>query len=193
MTKYKDLFFRQNGIDLSSDPVSNVFLIKVYYKYQRRNQWVNWRGDTKLVISAHPRFDLSLQATKDSAEKQRTRGTRFVIGETPALCVIGKKYTLIVANILEKFPFKQCDFSTIKMPLSLGDVEARLKANEWCVSAIYTGKSENLVVAKNNEIYCAITSESPGGKKPLAWYREPIDINCEKLLQFMKNLDLQRT
>jgi len=193
MEKYKDLQFKKNRNDLSADLVSNVFLIKVYSKYQRHNEWIR-RGDTDLVISQSRLFDLSLQATKDSVENQRTQGTVFMIDDTPALCVTGRKYTLIIAHLYADSPFRYCDFSNIEMPISLWDIHTKLRISKECsASAIYTGKHEDLVPVKNNEIYYSRTSKSTGSKEiPLGWSLKQRNINCERLFQFMKKLEPQR-
>jgi hypothetical protein len=191
MSRYKYLKFRLDREALSNDILSKAFLIKVYNKYQIRNELYNWNGDTNVRHTALGLFELSLQATMDSAEIQRTQGTVFGIDESPALCFIGNKHALIITQLFSLFPFRSLDLSDIEMPLSLSYIEENLNIEEWCVSAMYTGNTEDLVEVKNSEIYYSRTSKSTGSKSHLGWNLEQRNINCDKISQFLKELEIQ--
>lgn len=189
MSRFKNLVFRTNEIDLSAELVSKAFLTKVFHLHQCRNEWVIWKGGTNLVNRSFSLFDLSLQATTDSAEIQRTQGTKFIIDEAPAICIVGNKYALIVTELFTVNPLQYCEFSDVKIPLSLRDIESRFNVGDWYVGSIYTGKLEDLLSVKSNEIYYSRTSKSTGGKSFLAWSLNPRSINCEKLMQCINKLE----
>jgi hypothetical protein len=75
--KKEDSFiFNLRDFDYSKDVCNRVSIVKVYHLYERRNEWLNWNGDTGLVRRGglvRP----TLEESTDRAEKLRLQGTRF--------------------------------------------------------------------------------------------------------------------
>ena len=182
MPRFKDLVFKTNEIDLSAERATKAFVIKVFHLYTRRNEWVNWDGDTSLVNRTWTLFDMSLQESTDSAEKQRTQGTKFLIDEAPAICVTGKRYSLIATELFTESPLSHCERPKSNEPLTLREVESTLNFGRWFVSAIYTGDQNNLSPVSKEEMFFSRTSHSTGGNSYLGWSLKPRKINLPKLI-----------
>jgi hypothetical protein len=152
---------------MEGDPIENIDVIKGFHLYQKRNERVDWHGDTAVV----PRT-LSAKLTKseseNSAERMRERGTKFFIDEVPMLCFKGKNGLLLVYQKYSNNPFTGIgnicnDFVGIS---KLGDAAKIFsKSNKFLYFYEPTGKELTPV----ND--CFFTRESsPGkGKSSLAW------------------------
>ncbi|MDD2739457.1 MAG: hypothetical protein PHR94_11040 [Methylomonas lenta] len=189
MQGLKSLVFKTNSIDLSSEQVARAFIIKVFHLYQTRNEWTNWSGDTSVVKRTWSLFYMNLEDATDSSEAQRTQGTKFVIDELPALCVIGKRYALIAAELFTENPLKICDILDNHPMLTLKYVESKINCGQWFVSAIYTGPHENLYPVSNGERFFSRVSQSTGGKSYLAWKLNSRNIDLEKLNKWVRRID----
>jgi hypothetical protein len=109
MRRCKEHSFRISEFDLSSEKVTDIFLIKVFHQYEHRNEWVNWNGDTGIVHRGGL-FDLSLEDLTDAAERLRLQGTRFIIDEAPAICAKGSRLALISTELFSDNPFRNWEF-----------------------------------------------------------------------------------
>ncbi|MCG7879167.1 MAG: hypothetical protein JAY75_23000 [Candidatus Thiodiazotropha taylori] len=189
MTRFKDLVFHTDKIDLDAEIVTKAFVTKVFHLYQRRNEWVNWDGDTSLVKRTWSNFDLSLQEATDSAEKQRTQGTKFIVDEVPAICVLGKRYALLSTELFTEKPLSNCEAPPAGNTISLRDVESKLNFGRWFVSAIYTGDLARLSAVTESEMFFSRTSQSTGGKSYLGWSLIPRNIDLKRLIECSKSIE----
>lgn len=152
MSRFKDLIFRTSKFDLNTEMVSKAFITKVFHLYQKRNERVNWQGYTSAVTRSWLLFDLNLQESMDSAEDQRTQGTRFLIDEIPAICVVGMRYALILTELFTEKPLNYYEMPACDKAITLRKVESILNSGQWFVSAVYTGEPGRLpqVTEKEN-------------------------------------------
>ena len=87
---------------IKKEPITAINIGKGYHLYQRRNEWVNWDGDTDTVKRSASTIFLTLDEAKEMAERRRTRGTQFFIDEVPILSVDTKLGSLIFTELFTK-------------------------------------------------------------------------------------------
>ena len=100
---------------IEQEPVVGAILGKGFHLYERRNEWVNWNGDTDVVSRSGSNVRLSLSDADDYAERPRVQGTKFVNEELPVLYLQAKSGVIIVAELFSDRPF----LSYVKQPVSL--------------------------------------------------------------------------
>jgi hypothetical protein len=152
---------------IKSDAVEAIDVIKGFRLYQKRNEWVDWHGDTGFV----PRT-LSAKLTQSeaelSAERSRERGTKFFIEEVPMLCFKGKRGLLLVYQKNSSKPFSgivnNCqDFVEVN---TLGDAAEMFSKFKLCI-CFYESVGKELT--PNNDGFYTRESSPGKGKSSLAW------------------------
>lgn len=186
MRRFREHTFKLSEFDLSSEKISDIFVIKVFHQYDHRNEWVNWNGNTG-IIHRGGLFDLTLEDSTDAAERSRIQGTRFIIEETPAICATGRRYAIISAELFTNHPFRKFDETRLRC-LSLADVASTLSGARWFVSAIYTGKLEKLTPIDATERFFSRTSRSTGSNSYLGWSLEPRKIELQQIFECANSL-----
>ncbi len=176
----KILSFKTEKIDTCSVQIQEAIVVKVFHTYQCRNEWINWAGDTSIMRRRLSNFEIGLRDASDSAEEQRTKGTKFVIDETPAICIIGKSMVLIATEIFNEYPFQHFEPPNNTPPLfRIKDAGSILGGNKWFAMAVYTGELDKLCVVKGDETFYSRTSSSSRGKSLMGWSLKPRKINLK--------------
>lgn len=161
--RFKDLTFNKDEVDLASENISSAFVIKIFHRFERRNEWINWDGDTGLIHRG-TLFNLTLEEATDTVEKLRTQGTKFIIDETPAICVTGRMRAIIATELFTTHPFIHCGEFALTESSTLLDVDSKLRCGRWFSSAVYTGNFQQLLPVTTEEPFFSRTSHSTGGK-----------------------------
>lgn len=185
MRRSKEHTFKLSEFDLTQK-VTNTFITKVYHRYEHRNEWVNWNGDTGIVHRSGL-FDFSLEDSTDAAERLRIQGTRFIIDETPAICAIGTRLAVVLAELFTDNPFRNCLKETPQCS-TLEDVEKTFRGAQWFASAVYTGNLEKLKPVEITEIFFSRTSKATGRNSYLGWSLKPRKIDLVRILDCAKNI-----
>ena len=102
--------FTPRRSDYLTDSV--VHFVSGIHITERRNEWVNWDGDTSIVnrLNSH-RFYLSLKDAKNDAERLRKQGTRFEIRSVPVICVANDDRQYVLGDADGSSPFYGIDKS----------------------------------------------------------------------------------
>ena len=147
------------------EEIQSVERIKVFHLYERRNEWVNWDGDTELVNRSWHNIKLTLEAAEGSAEKQRKQGSKFFIDEITALKVSTKSGFVVITEQFNQSPLKSSENTLFKSE-NCKNISILLKQflpSKWFVQALYDSKN---ITVKSDSIYFSRTS-SPGDS--LCW------------------------
>lgn len=73
---------------LDKAKVTRVRLVRGFVVLSGRNEWVNWDGDTSVVMRAFPEFHPTLEGAEAEAERSRTPGSFFAIRESVGLALV---------------------------------------------------------------------------------------------------------
>lgn len=191
MHKKEDSFiFNLRDFDYSKDVCNRVSIVKVYHLYERRNEWLNWNGDTGLVRRGglvRP----TLEESTDRAEKLRLQGTRFFIEEIPAVCFHSNRKALIATELFDSAP--RVTFragATFSFPITLKDIDDQILPLEWLQVALYIGDQNQLVPYTVGDIFYKRESRSTGGKSCLGWSLKPNRIEVKNLQSCIQDVGI---
>ena len=156
-----------------SERIISAEVIKVFHLYKRRNEWLNWDGDTGLINRSRQSVKLTLDEAEVSAEKARRQGSKFIIDEVPALKISSKTGFLIITELFTKQPLKEFEDNNVGREHldKLKSVKKVFLNSEWSIQTLYK-KSENSI--STDSTYFSRVS-SPG--ESLCWSLSYRDIN----------------
>jgi len=186
----KDLCHSEIAKNLERDMIYDAYTVKIFNIYKQRNEWVNWSGDTSLINRAVRTFSLTKKEAQNLAEKYRKRGTKFIINECPAICVISDKRSLIMTELFEKKPMSRYEdhLNHVTKGTSLADVNLSILNSGWVVKAIYSGDRSVLTIPKKGEVFYSWTSYPQGSGCHLGWLSNPRDISPVSVKQIIKKM-----
>ena len=172
-----------------NEEIKLVELIKVFHLYQRRNEWVNWDGDTNLISRSGHNIKLTLEEAEASAEQQRKQGSKFFIDEIPALKVSTKSGFIIITEQFSSSPLKGSTENLFKNESceSLSILLKQFLPSKWFVQALYDSKD---ITIKSDSIYFSRIS-SPGDSLCWSLKKHTIDESPIKniALKINKNIE----
>jgi hypothetical protein len=162
--------------DTNSDKIQSVTIVKGFHLYTRRNEWVNWNGDTDLVRRSYKEYKCTLRDAEHSAEEMRTPGTRFFIDEFPLVSVRGCKRMILISEVFTESPMIVYDSTPPSLTniTNLGDIEKSLQDFKWSVISNYEA---NTILTTDDDPYFARESSPGKGKNSLAWTLKVRKIN----------------
>lgn len=177
-------------IDLKSEKIQSVSLVKGFHLYSRRNEWVNWNGDTGLIRRSHNEYNFTLSDAENAAEKKRTPGTRFFIDEFPVVCVRGDSRIVLISELFTERPLigyasKPPGLTNVK---HLGDIESSLPTFRW---SVFSNCDASTILTPDDGQYFARASSPGKGKNSLAWtlaFRKIDKDGVVKLVDCFNNL-----
>lgn len=157
---------------IEQEPVTAVILGKGFHLYKRRNEWVNWGGDTDVVSRSGRNVMLSLSDAEQHAEKWRIQGTKFVIDELPILSLQTKSGVMFVAEIFSDRPLLSYVKQTVSLQdcLSVGALIKVLPPSEWGIAFPVEGAP---YVSQLDGTYYSRASSSGKAKSHLGWTLKP--------------------
>lgn len=154
---------------IKDEKVESVEVGKVFHLYERRNEWVNWSGDTDIVSRSGRAVKLFLFEAEQSAEKSRLQGTKFFIDEVPAVCIRGTSGALLL--LTELFSDRPMGWyfsraSSLNGVKTLGSLMDALVPTKWGVQSLY---EEQMSVTPLDGKYFSRVSFPGNGKNHMAW------------------------
>lgn len=161
---------------IEQEPVTAVNLGKGFHLYERRNEWVNWDGNTDVVSRSGRNVRLSLSDAEQHAEKWRIQGTKFVIDELPILSLQTKSGVMIVAEIFSDRPLLNYVKQAVSLQdcLSVGTLVKVLPPSKWGIAFPVEGAPYVSPVDGN---YYSRTSSPGKAKSHLGWALKPRTID----------------
>ncbi len=79
-----------------------IRFVKLYSSATRRNEWVDWNGNTSIVVRSGFRPRINLLDLKSRLNKFRTQGESYLINEHLGILVEGNKKLLLSCKDWEK-------------------------------------------------------------------------------------------
>lgn len=158
---------------IEQEPVIAAILGKAFHLYERRNEWVNWDGDTDVVSRSGKIVRLSLSDAEQHAEKWRVQGTKFVIDELPIICLRAKSGAMIVTEIFSDHPMQNYVIQPALRHdccLSVGALVKALPQSKWSVAFPVDGAPH---VSPLDGTYYSRKSSPGKGKSYLGWSLKP--------------------
>jgi hypothetical protein len=153
---------------LKDEVVESVDIAKGFHLYERRNEWVNWNGDTSLVSRSGCAVKLTLSDAEQSAEKWRMQGTKFFIDEVPILLVKSRSGALILTELFSDRPMwwylsKMPSIGHVK---TIGSLMNALPQTQWGIQSLAVGP---LSITAPDGTYFSRASSPGKGKNYMAW------------------------
>jgi hypothetical protein len=172
---------------LKAEDIKSVEVGKAFHLFKRRNEWVNWSGDTSLVNRSNHAVKLSLFEAEQSAEKLRLQGTKFFIGELPIICIKSNSGALILTELFTDSPMRwylsrKPSLNGIK---SIGSLMDALPQQRWGVQSLHEGQ---VAITTPNGMYFSRKSSPGKGKNHMAWSLELRRIDDKGIEQFANDL-----
>lgn len=191
------LSFSLDNYDLKGEEVLAAHPIKIYHHYEQRNAWINWDGDTMLTNRHHPSFSINLESAKQKVEKSRTKGTRFIIDELPGICIRGKKFSLLLVELLNGSPFYLSDEIFLNGVSNLTDIVKNIQLRNkpgkpWNIVAIFEGNFALLELINTDTIFYSRTSGLAKNKHGLPWSLSIIQIDIGPIMKTINCLAIAK-
>jgi len=182
-------------MDIKSENIQSVTLVKGFHLYKRRNEWVNWDGDTSLVRRSHKEYRLILSDAEQAAEKMRKPGTKFFIDEFPVVCVRGDSRMVLISELFTDSPLIRYasnppNFMDVT---SLGDIESSLQTLKW--SVLSNHNVANTILTSDDGRYFSRESSPGKGMNSLVWnltFRKIDKTGIVKLVDCFKSVITKR-
>ena len=177
-------------INTKSERIQSVSVVKGFHLYSRRNEWVNWDGDTNLVRRSYREYNCTLRDAEDKAERMRTPGTRFFIDEFPVVCVKGDRRIVLISELFTDSPLigYTSNHPRLSNVSNLEDIESSLLTFKWSVLNNYESSAK---LTSENGQYFARESSPGKGKNSLVWslkLRKVDKAGIDKLVDCFKDV-----
>lgn len=173
--------------NLGNCSINTVSAVKVYYIKERRNQWINWSGDTDIVGTYWGVIHFSLDEATSRIEKARTSGSQYAIEETVAIIFSSDNFALLVCDMYSESPF--ADF--ISKPVwkthnNLYEISKAIPSSKYRLQYLITGLTQPIKECTNDEQFYLRSSSSGGKKNGLAWSLKSKELNGNPSIAFAK-------
>lgn len=142
-----------------------IDVVKVFHLYKRRNEWLNWDGDTGLINRSRQSVKLTLEDAEATAEQARKQGSKFIIDEIPALKITSKTGYLIITELFSNKPMKDFENNNISYENTqkLKNIKKEFLNSEWSIQTLYKSTEKS---SETDSTYFSRVS-SPG--ESLCW------------------------
>lgn len=170
--------------------IAKVRLIKICYITQRRNEWVNWSGDTDVIGRHWGNVYFSVDEATAAVEEARSPGTQFGLEESAALLFISDDKGFLITDCYSQSPFS--DF--INKPLWLDcrniyDIAKSIPQNNYRIKHLISNASGLAQDCIEDEQFYLRSSSAGGKRNGLAWSIKPREIDIKALISFTKKFN----
>lgn len=167
--------------------IKSVVLGKAFHVYKRRNEWVNWDGDTDLVNRSWASIYLSLREAEQYAEKSRTQGTKFVIDELPYIFALSESGAVAITELFSESPMLE---PLLKHHLdenrrTISDLKNQIKNSKWVIKQIFEG---DLKVQTSDSMYYRRTSSAGKQMNSLGWSLNMRKMNEDPIVKLVNEI-----
>jgi hypothetical protein len=153
------------ALEFEDEPVRSCFLSKVLHYSTWRNAYENRESTNLEPAGVSDSYALEHETLKRRIEKERVRGTKFILNELPAIALMGKKIDLLLTDSWWE-PFEDVRFDGVsgKTMAELGN--AIKSSTSWSGSAFLTTRGSAPIPILPYRRY---VSKSVGRMAPLMW------------------------
>lgn len=153
--------------------VVSINAVKLYHVGERRNEWVNWNGETNVVERGGLCIKPSLRSARSYAERWRKQGTNFVIEELAGVCAMGEYQLVLASEIFVSSPMSWVDdIERIPQYATLSEFRDLCVRGDWrdVVKVYDISEIDDGVEARPDDgVYRRWISRPGKGKSGLAW------------------------
>lgn len=161
---------------LRSQQLQTIELVDIFVCYEKRNEWVNWDGDTSMTTRPGGVF-LNSSDAQAYAERARVSGTSFRIDHLWAVALIGQGGALLVFDFHTRAPFKGAVLNSFpKNGGLIGPLRSVFPDARFRGLYLLRGTAISGLLSKSNprdEPLNTWTSSSGGRRNSLAWTIKP--------------------
>lgn len=177
-------------IDVISENIQSVKIVKGFHLYTRRNEWVNWDGDTSLVRRSYKEFRCTLSEAENDAEKMRKPGTKFFIDEFPVACIRSERRMVLISELFTESPLigYASNHPSLRNVTKLGDIASSLQTFKWSVFSNYDTSTK---LTLDDGQYLTRKSSPGKGKNGLVWtlnFRKIDKAGIDKLVERFESI-----
>lgn len=164
---------------LLQEKVKEVRKVKVFHVYKRRNEWINWDGDTSLVNRSGKAIKLSDQEARDYAECRRLQGTRFFIDELPALQVLSRSGSMLITEVFTDTPLLWAldHPSVFNGARTVGELRRCFTDRKWLVKHLF---DRTAVFSPFTDTFYKRESSPGRSGSSMAWSLRPLNPDLKR-------------
>lgn len=178
---------KHSGQTLKPENIISVECAKGFHLYKRRNEWINWDGDTSLVRRSFKEVKTSLHEAKACAERLRKPGTKFFIDELPIVVVRGERTCLIISELFTDSPLSHYieNAPRLKKGSSLWQLQDAIISRKWTVCI---NDSSNADFCPSDGSFFSRKSSPGGAGNSLAWSLTERKINTQGIRSLVNSI-----
>ena len=169
------------------ESIKSVTLGKAFHVYQRRNEWLNWGGDTDLVNRSWTSIYFTLKDAEQYAESSRVQGSKFIIDELPYIHVQSESGILAITELFSESPMasslpRHKMSSTQKTILELKE---HVLGPKWVIAQVF---EDHCKAAPLDPMYFSRISSPGKNLNSLGWSLAQRKMNQGPILKFVNEI-----